>query len=172
MKSEISQNPDENIRKLGELIKGIKTAMLTTMDAEGILRSRPMQTLEQDFEGDLWFLTGKSSEKVHAIISEQQVNLAYAEPSSHKYISVTGRGEIIDDKAKATKLWKPIYKAWFPEGLQDPDLTLLRIRVDSAEFWDIKSSTMLQLIGLTKAVLMGQSYKASPGEHEKVSLKH
>ena len=69
------------IQKLGELIKDIRIAMLTTALPNGSLRSRPMATQDTEFDGTLWFFTGVESGKVHEIEDDQHVNLSYAEPS-------------------------------------------------------------------------------------------
>ena len=47
-----------DIKKLGELIKDIRIAMLTTVDEDGSLRSRPMATQDAEFDGVLWFMVG------------------------------------------------------------------------------------------------------------------
>lgn len=55
------------LRKVAELIKEIRTAMLMTLDETGTPRSRPMYTHEVEFDGDLWFMTGADSAKVREI---------------------------------------------------------------------------------------------------------
>ena len=172
MKNESHASGDQSTSKLGELIKDIKIAMFTTTDPDGSLRSRPMACQEVDFDGDLWFFTHKSSSKVHSIVSDQKVNLAYASPSDNRYVSVTGRAQIIDDRDKEKELWNPAYKAWFPEGLEDPDLVLIRVRVDSAEYWDSPSSTVLHLVGFTKAIMTGEQYQPDQSEHDRLEIRH
>lgn len=158
----------DGIAKLRELIKGIKIAMLTTVEADGTLRSRPMGTQQTEFDGDLWFFTGKNSGKVAEIQHDQHVNVSYAAPDDNRYVSVSGRAELIDDKTKEKELWNPFIKAWFPKGLDDPDLLLLKVRVEAAEYWDAPSSTMVNLVGFAKAVLTGN--RPDIGENEKLSL--
>jgi general stress protein 26 len=162
------EHSTDAVEKLGELIKEVKMAMLTTIDEDGSLRSRPMATSKAKFDGYLWFFTRGSSPKVEEIDKHVEVNLSYADPGSNTYVSVSGKAQTIHDKAKATELWNPILKAWFPDGLEDPDLALLRVKVEKAEYWDSPSSKVVQLIGYVKAVTTGQTYKPSPGEHEKV----
>lgn len=152
-------------QKLWELIKDVKIAMLTTEDADGVLRSRPMATQRVEFEGDLWFFTSASSKKVREAATHNEVNLSYADPGSNKYVSVSGSASLVRDPAKARELWNPIYKAWFPKGLEDPILALLKVEVNKAEYWDSPSSTMVQLAGFLKAVATGQTYQPGPGEH-------
>ena len=157
----------ESIEKLNGLIKDVKIAMLTTMDG-GVLRSRPMQTQEAEFNGDLWFFTGTDTHKTEEIEKDNRVNVAYASPSDNTYVSVSGRCEISKDRAKIEELWNPILKAWFPEGLDDPNLCLLKVSVEQAEYWDATSSTIIQIAGFVKAFVTGQ--QADGGENKKITL--
>jgi len=157
-----------NIEKLAELIKGIRIAMLTTTDTDGSLHSRPMATQEAPFDGQLWFLTGQSSHKVREIDRDHHVSLSYADPGDNCYVSVTGTARLMKDRKKAEELWSPLYKAWFPKGLDDPDLCVLNVKAERAEYWDSPSSAVVHLIGFVKATLTGQP--ANPGEHGALHL--
>jgi general stress protein 26 len=156
------------IAHLGELIHGIKVAMMTTVEADGSLRSRPMWTHDRDFDGELWFFTREHSAKVDEVAHDHHVNLSYAEPSKDRFVSVSGRCRLVHDKEKAHELWNPTLKAWFPQGLEDPELALLCVKVEKAEYWDTPSSRMVQLVGFVKATLTGETYK--PGENEQVTV--
>ena len=166
--SEEHVSREQQIEKLGALIKDLNIAMLTTALPDGTLRSRPMATQAGEFDGTLWFFTGSDTGKVHEIEDDQHVNLSYSEPSEQKYVSVSGKARLIRDRAKIEDLWSPPLKAWFPDGVDDPTIALLKIDVDSAEYWDVPSSKMVHLIGMVKATVTGQSY--DPGENEKISL--
>jgi general stress protein 26 len=149
--------------KLFSLIKDVKFCMLTTADEDGTLRSRPMATQVSYEEKNLYFFTKKSSGKVDEIKEDSQINLAYANPSKQDYVSVSGQASLTQDKAKMEKFWNPAYKAWFPEGLEDPEISLLTVEIEKAEYWDSHSSAVVHLVGLVKAKLTGETYK--PGEH-------
>ena len=161
----------DDVKKLARLIKGIEVAMMTTEDDDGTLRSRPMQTQQAEFDGTLWFFTQASSHKVDEINrGEHQVNLSYADPDGNRYVSVSGVATLVRDRAKIEELWSPALKAWFPDGKDDPDAALLRVDVSKAEYWDAPSSTLVKLVGFTKAVLTGKEYQ--PGENEKLNNLH
>lgn len=162
----MAQNND-NIKKLHELIKDIKYAMLTTTEDEGSLRSRPMATLESKSDGYLWFFTKANAPKVHEVEHHHQVNVSYAEPDKQKYVSVSGTAEVVGDRSKMEELWNPVFKAWFPQGLEDPEIALLKVNVDKAEYWDSPSSQMVRLVGFLKSVTTGKPID-NLGEHEKV----
>ncbi len=160
---------NEGVKKLGELIKDVEFAMLTTAEADGTLRSRPMATQQVEFDGDLYFFTRADTPKVDEIEREHHVNVSYAEPKGQRYVSVSGTARLSRDQAKIEELWSPILKAWFPEGLDDPQLALLKVTVSQAEYWDTPSSKMVQLAGFVKAMVTGTSFE--PGKHEKLDLK-
>lgn len=160
----------ENIEKFRTLIKDVKFAMLTTVGAEGQLQSCPMTTQQSEYDGYLWFFISKSGHKMAEIRRQPTVNLSYAKPEDHVYVSVSGRAELIDDREKAEELWSPVYKAWFKEGLEDPDLGLLRIEIEKAEYWDSPSSGVAHVIGLAKSLLTGKS-PSKLGDHEKINLQ-
>lgn len=159
----------ESIRKLGEMIRGIDFAMLTTVDVDGTLRSRPMSTQQVGFDGVLWFFTRASSHKVDEVEHDRRVNVSYARPEDQRYISISGTARLARDRKKMEELWNPALKAWFPKGLEDPDIALLKVDVKQAEYWDSSSSTMAHLFGFVKAVAAGDEFQA--GENEKLDLK-
>ncbi len=160
---------DAPLEKLSHLIKDIKFAMLTTIDA-GQLRSRPMAVQHTPFDGDLWFFTGLASPKVHEVQSDSRVNIAFADPDGHRFVSVSGQARLVLDRDKAKELWSPVLKAWFPQGLEDPNLALLKVTIDQAEYWDSASSTMVHLLGLVKAVTTGKASQGEGTDHAKVTL--
>lgn len=159
---------EENVQKINELIKDVRIAMLTTVDENGLLRSRPMATQKAEFDGDVYFFTKEHSPKMGEIQKERNVNVSYANPDKQHYVSLSGNGQIITDRAKLEELWTPELKAWFPDGLEDSELSLLKVNATQAEYWDTPNSTVVYLFGLAKAIATGESY--SPGENEKVDF--
>ena len=131
---------EESIRRLGELLEDFDTAMLTTLQSrDGSLHSRPMMAQKAPFDGVLWFFSKFSSAKVDEIRGGSQVNLAYSAPSEGRYLSVSGAAYVIRDRMRMESLWSEMYRAWFPRGLDDPDLVLLRVDVNEADVWDAAS---------------------------------
>lgn len=158
----------EAIQKLNHLIKDIKFAMFTTALGDGQLRSRPMATQEADAEGNLWFFTALSTAKVSEVRQHQQVNINYASPEDQRYVSVSGSAELIRDPEKIRQLWNPIYRAYFPKGLDDPELMLIKVRISEAAFWDTPSSRMVQIAGFVRAIITGE--RSPVGEHGKLDV--
>ncbi|MBD8635168.1 pyridoxamine 5'-phosphate oxidase family protein [Stenotrophomonas sp. 169] len=126
----------QHITQLAALIKDVEVAMFTTTGVDGRLYSRPLGTQEVEFDGDLWFATSADSPKVAEIALNPRVNVAYASTSKNSYVSVSGTAEIVADRAKIDELWSPAMKLFFPEGKDDPNLRLIHVHAESAEYWD------------------------------------
>lgn len=156
------------VRKLDEMIADIDFAMMTTVEEDGTLRSRPMSTQQVEFDGDLWFFTRESAPKVEEVERDRRVNLSYANPEEQRYVSVSGTAQVVRDRQKIEELWSLELKAWFPKGVEDPDIALLRVSVEQAEYWDSPSSKMMHILGFVKALATGQEYE--PGENEKLNF--
>jgi len=163
-----STSKQANINKVRNLIKGIKIAMLTTVNpSDGTLHSRPMATQEAEFDGYLWFFSQSDSQKMTEIKKDQMVNVSYA--GDNRYVSVSGTAQIVNDKAKMKELWSPIYKVWFPDGLDDPTLRLLKISVQKAEYWDTPGGLVQTIIGFAEGLINKDASKM--GENETVTLR-
>ena len=156
--------------KLYDLIKDVKICMMTTVEPDGSLHSRPMYCMEADAAGDLWFFTKLQSPKVTEISKDGQVNLGYSNPSKQDYVSVSGRAEIVRDRAKIDEKWSAPLKAWFPDGKDDPQIALIRVHPEKGEYWDSPSSTLIHLYGYAKAALTGSS-PTEMSDQKKVNLR-
>ncbi len=165
----VNQN-DPNAQKLFDLVRDIRVCMMTTEENDGSLHSRPMYSMEADERGNLWFFTKLQSPKVAEISKDRQVNLAYADPDSQHYVSISGVAEVVRDKATIGDKWSEGVRAWFPDGKDDPALTLIRVKPVRGEYWDSPSSTFVQLYGYVKSTLTGQP-ATDVGEQKKVSLR-
>ena len=157
----------EDIKKLGEIIKDIRCSMMTSQNAQGSLQSCPLTTQDIDFDGDLWYIIGRNSELVRNIQVSPEVNVSFASPKG-QYVSISGHASIVEDSAKLAQLWSEAYKVWFPEGMQDPNITLLRVDVTDAEYWASPSSGVVKLAVMAKAYITGD--RRALGEHHKVHL--
>ena len=140
-----SGKPKNPVKKLRKMIRSVPVAMLTTVAADGSLRSRPMATREEDFDGEIWFFTRFHSPKSDEIQENQKVNVAYVSPKNDRYVSISGTASLVRDPEKVKELWRGELKAWFPEGKKDPELALLKVTVSKAEYWDAAQNRMVDL---------------------------
>ena len=147
-----------DLAPLRALVERMRTGMLTTVDAAGELRSRPLHTLALEHDARLWFFVSASSPKIDEMRREHgRVGVSYADLGKQDFASISGRGEIVRDRERMKELWSPWVKAFFPGGLEDPDLALLCVHVEQAEYWDAPGSTVRRLYGMVKARATGDT---------------
>lgn len=158
--------------KLWDMIGDIRFGMLTVRGADGRLYSRPMTTQngEADHGGVIWFFMSRSGQPVADLTASPDVNVAYADPASERYVSVSGAGRLVDDPVKKQELWSTAAKAWFPGGVEDPDLALVAVLVAEAEYWDVKANKAVQIFKLAKAAQTGEE-QTNLGGHRRVRMR-
>ena len=157
----------EDFARLKELIEDIRIAMMTTVDDDGTLRSRPLQTLRCADDGMLWFFTSASSPKIaEAEATNWQVNLSYSNPAKQDYVSVSGRATLTRDRKMMEALWNKWVEVFFPKGLDDPDLALLRVDIEKAEYWDSPGTAVGRAYAVAKALMTGN--KDAIGDNVKI----
>ncbi len=122
----------EGLETIRKLIKGIDTAMLTTVTDEGLV-SRPMKTQDVEFDGDIWFLTKKDTSKYYELLHNAQVNVAYADRS---YVSISGTAEIVQSREKVKEFWNAAYEKMLETTWEDPNIVLIKVNAESAEYWE------------------------------------
>jgi general stress protein 26 len=161
--------PSAEHEKLWHLIKDIRFGMFTHRHANGMMHSQPLTTQNKTLDDDkLYFFVSRSSDMAKQILQDDNVNVAYTDPGSDSYVSVSGKALIDEDMLKKEALWTPMAKAWFPGGPKAPDVALVQVQISHAEYWDVKESKMMQM-----AKMMTSAVTGSPphmGEHKKMEM--
>ena len=129
--------------KIGTLIKGIHICMMNTVAKDGSIDARPMALQNTPFDGTLWFLTRESSAKVDEVEADRHVTLTFSEPSDHKHVTLKGKASVSQDRGKVHELWNVMYKAWFPQGPDDPEIAVLRVDVSEGDYWEASASKLV-----------------------------
>ena len=156
-------------KKLMDLIEGMHIGMLPTRGSDGKFRSRPMALTDSEFDGHLYFLTRDNSGKVHDLERDKETVITFANPSKSSYVALRGEASIATDRAAIEKHWSEQSRAWFPKGRDEPNLAVIAVKIEEAEYWDTPSGTMVVAYGYAKAVLTGESVK-DPGDHAKIQM--
>jgi len=151
---------EEAIQIVASTIRGIPVAMLTTTGL-GRLRSRPMVTQRLPFDGALWFLTVRAAGKTGEIRDRQAVHVTFVSPGDNRYLWASGTPSLVEDPILLKDLWHAGYLPWLPGGPDDPALTLIKVRVEEAEYWDNEAGRMVLLTGFVEP---GTSFRdVAPG---------
>ncbi|RIX30040.1 pyridoxamine 5'-phosphate oxidase family protein [Amnibacterium setariae] len=144
---------DDDIERLRTLIGKARIGILTTVDDDGRLVSRPMAIKDREFDGDLWFFTEDPSHKTVEVRRDPQVNVALE--SGKGWVSLSGEAEVVRDAAKIDELWDTGAEAWFEHGREDPKVALLKVTVHSAEYWATDDPKPVVLLKYAKAAVTG-----------------
>jgi general stress protein 26 len=120
--------------ELDKLIHSFNNAMLITRTWRGMMRARPMGLARAD-GNELWFITSADTGKIDEL--ELDPHVAVVMQDSRRFVSISGKAELVHDRAKAAEVWTETSRPWFPEGPKDPKLLLIKVRGEEAEYWDL-----------------------------------
>lgn len=154
----IENQATPELRLIAKLIEHMRVAMLTSVDADGSLESRPMLPLRLDAAGVFWFFTDIRSERLDRL---RQLNLAFSDEARSTYLSLSGHGEVDTERARIEALWTSDAQPWFPDGPQSPSLALLRFVADRGEYWDAPASRMVRFATIAAAAVAGKPVGAA-----------
>ena len=151
----------DDVKKLAALIDDIPIGMLTTFGPDGP-RSIPMARQEVDPSAELWFISARDTAHIRAIQQDPRVSLTFSARDS--WVAAYGRAEVVDDAEKLRELWNTFAEAWLPGGPEDPNATLIRVDVESGEYWDTPGGKVASLLSFVKTKLTGDTYDADHGQ--------
>ncbi|GGG69853.1 general stress protein [Kocuria dechangensis] len=153
---------NDGAEKVRKLIKKTHIAMLSHVDAQGRIISKPMATQDVDFDGTVYFIAERSSDQVRDLEQRPAVNVAYA--ADDAWVSLTGTARVVNDEAKLKELWDSFTGAWLEGGPENPNNVLIEITGDSAEYWDTPGGGKItQVANLLKTKVTGRTIKGDTG---------
>jgi len=145
------------IDKLKELIKSESICFFCTQLTKQPITTRPMSTQKVDDHGNIWFMSSIKSNKNTEIGQDNMVQLFYSNPSSYEFLSVLGNATITTDREKIYEMWTPFAKAWFKDGKEDTNISLIKVTPQSAYYWDTKNNKMISMIQMFASMLTGSA---------------
>lgn len=148
---------EQAIEKIRELVNHTPICLFTTNLSNTPLSTRPMGTQEVDDNGGLWFLSPRDSDKNLDIEKDSRVQLFYANTGKSEFLSLFGNAYISSEKDKIEELWNPIATAWFDEGKDDPQVTVIKVVPEEAYYWDLKNNKMISMMKIMTAAMAGKT---------------
>lgn len=136
-----------------ERLRNADIAMLTTALPDGKLLSHPMSIQGVSEDADVWFFLALDGDQAEALRGDPHVNLSVTEAGS--WLSVAGQARLVEDRTMIEQLWTEHAREYFPQGTEDPNLGLLRISGDSAQFWGMPGGKVAGLAQIAKAKVTG-----------------
>lgn len=157
----------ESMKKhLQDLLESFDTAMFITHHGDG-QHARPMTVAGVEGVNTLWFATSLDAPKIEEIRRDGRVSITFQ--GDRRFVALSGNAELVADRDKIHQLWKPTWKVWFPNGKDDPSITLIRVTVNDAEFWDNAGAKALRFVfEAAKALITKERPAISAAEHGRV----
>lgn len=143
------------VAKLKALAEDIGVCLFCTELTQLPINTRPMALREVDEFGNLWFLSSRSSNKNFEIQKDDRVQLFFSKNTDNHFLSVYGTASVFKDRSKIDEIWTPIAKAWFEQGKEDPDVTVIKVAPQEAYYWDTKDGKIVSLLKIAAAALTG-----------------
>jgi general stress protein 26 len=158
------------LTKLRELLKDFPIAFMVTV-TDGEVTARPIGVVGDHaaFDGTLWFITDKRSRKVQAIESGATTTLLFQNDKAGAYLQLTGRASVVEDAERLKQLYTTLQRTWFPKGLDDPDITLVRFDADAGHYWDSHASIVRLAVAFAKSIVTGSPGKSGNAGVAKLS---
>src|ERR1700748_125770 len=155
----------DDVERAWTLMEKIGFAMLVTLDGEK-LRARPMSAYVRPEENAIYFLADARRHKDEEIARHPNVNLSFADTGGQKYVSLTGRATVSNDRARIKEMFSTPAKAWW-DSAEDPNIRVLKVMPDDAEFWDTPGSFIAYV---KRAVAAATGTRPEIGDNRKVSM--
>ena len=160
----------EKRKRLSELVVRFDTAMLVTRSSDGGMRARPLTIADGGDGKTLYFSTSIESPKVREIEADPHVNVVMQD--GRHYVSLSGVAQVVRDRALIERLWSPSWKIWFPNGMDDPSLCLLRVEPVEAAYWDMTGTTGIKYVfEMARAFVTGSRPASDADERHTAHLK-
>lgn len=155
---------EKKLDDMYKLIDDMEVCLFTTRRADGRLVTRPMQVQERTTGTDLWFVTDIEANKLDELVTDPHVNLGFFDSKSREWVSVSGKAIISQDRDLIRAMYKPDWKAWFPEdgegrdgSADDPRLALVLVEALSVIYFKRTKSRPVVLFEIAKAMLTGST---------------
>ncbi|MES2696673.1 MAG: pyridoxamine 5'-phosphate oxidase family protein [Verrucomicrobiota bacterium] len=157
------RDPIENLsgtaaaQKIREIAKSARICFFGTSPGKHPLDVVPMAVQDVDEAGNLWFLSGRSSQKNRHIAEDPRVQLLFANVGDSDYLSLHGVATISDSRADKEAHWTPIAKTWFTGGIDDPEVTVIKVEPSDGYYWDTEHGKMVATLKMAIGALTGKT---------------
>jgi general stress protein 26 len=160
---------EQALEKFTKLVKDVEICMFITNNRDdAATHTRPMATVDVERDGTLWFYTDIRSIKVDEVATDQDVHLVYSHPGKDSYLDVWGTASVVTDRQVIKEKWTPMVKAYFSNGVDDPNLALLKVTPQDCYYWDNETGKMVYFLKAAASVVTGK--RLAEGAEGKLEL--
>ena len=120
-----------------ELVERSLIAMVGTLGEDRDPQIRAMIAAEKEGIRTIWFSTNTSSEHVAQLGRDPRASVYFAEWGKEPWrgLMLSGHMEILRDRASRERLWEDGCERFYPNGVDDPDYTVLRFTAEWGKYY-------------------------------------
>src|SRR5215217_6986888 len=131
----------KSIEEISKRMAGIDIAILSTHTENGQIANRPMSNNgDVKYDGTSYYFTFEQARTVSDIKASNKVALGFTSPGSvfsdAIYVAVEGVAELIRNKATFKAHWTTDLDRWFENGVDTPDIVLIKVKATRITYWD------------------------------------
>ena len=154
-----SLSGSQAVAEIKKIAEAARICLFGTLLDRAPLTVRPMAVQTVDDAGNLWFLSSRVSlsHTNRHIAEDSRVQLLFANPGKSEYMTLNGVATISDDRALREQHWTPIAKTWFNEGVDDPDLTVVKVEAHDGYYWDTKHGKVVAFAKIAASMVIGKT---------------
>jgi len=144
MSVELNDEAEAKLRLWREIEK-VRYGMLGLIGDRSGGHFQPMTAFCEPPSGEIWFFTRDDTDLARDSAGGAQAMLIIQAKDQAFQACLAGAIEPIREPSRIEQYWSPMVSAWYPDGKDDPRLTLLRFRARDAQIW-LSDSNPIRLL--------------------------
>jgi general stress protein 26 len=149
---------EDAVKKMRDFIDSTPSCFFVTNDGDGGQGdARPMNALQVDDLGNIWFISASDSLKNQELAADPSATLYFQGSAHSDFLHVEGVATVLRDRAKLKELWSFTMKTWFTEGEDDPRITLIKFAPTYGYYWDTKHGKAVAGVKMLIGAVIGKT---------------
>ncbi len=141
----------EEFEKILLKMKDIQVSFLNTQFEDGVITRPMIARFDEADRTAMYFISGGEGSQVDAMLNDKMVSVSMSDKSQKIYIVIKGKCTLTKSKAKIKLFWNSMTDLWFPKGLENSDVSLIKMDFDTLECWDSSGNLIIKAIDMLVA---------------------
>ncbi len=135
----------EGMEKALALVGRSQIAMLGSNGDDGYPNIKAMINMQHQGLKEVWFSTNTSSRRVGQLLQDPRACVYYVDFDQWMGLMLVGTIEVLDDMESRQRLWRPGFERYYPQGVTDPDYSVLRFTAQWGNFYHALSNVTFEV---------------------------
>ena len=136
---------EEAIKEALALANRSSIAMLGTNGDNGYPHIKTMFKMENEDLNTIWFSTNTSSKRVTQLLHDSKACVYFVDIEQVQGLMLVGDVEVCQDIESKKRLWRDGFERYYPQGVTDPDYSVLRFKSKWGNYYHALSNVTFEL---------------------------